>query len=158
MSVRTRESGPSERKSWVELHRPLVKTQGLLEIPWRGHARFKSQTPEVRVVSLCIVGWFSGQGSLLAARKLGLQRLSDCFCDLALDSEDVGQFPIKGISPKLGCINCFNKLHVYTHRISDLLHAAFQNMGDAKLSCDLRQIFRRAFVTLRGCTGDHLQI
>src|SRR5438552_15604837 len=32
------------------------------------------------------------------------------------------------------------------------------HMGDAQLPGDLRQVLRRAFVMLRGCARDHLQI
>jgi hypothetical protein len=35
-----------------------------------------------------------------------------------------------------------------------LLHAAFQDVRDAKLPGDLRQVFRRAFVMLRACARD----
>jgi hypothetical protein len=42
--------------------------------------------------------------------------------------------------------------------VAPLLHAAFQNVRDAKLPGDLRQVFRRAFVMLRGCARDDLQV
>src|SRR5262249_423970 len=100
VSVRARESGPRWRKSWVELHRPPVKAHDLLKSVWRGRsARFKSQAPEIRVVSLCIVCRLNRQGSLLAAGKLGLQRIGDCFGDLAFDTEDVDEFAVVGIGP-----------------------------------------------------------
>ena len=37
------------------------------------------------------------------------------------------------------------------HSVACLLHAAFQDVGDAKLLGDFRQVFRRAFVMLGGC-------
>ena len=58
----------------------------------------------------------------------------------------------------MGIIRGFNQLHVYAHRVSTFLHAAFQNVGNAKLFGDLRQIFRGAFIMLRGCTRDYLEI
>ena len=58
----------------------------------------------------------------------------------------------------MGIIGCFDQLHVHAHGVAALLHASFQDVGDAKLPGDLGQIFRRAFVMLRGCARDHLQI
>jgi len=50
--------------------------------------------------------------------------------------------------PKAGIIGRFNQLYVHAHGVAALLHASFQDVGDAKLPGDLRQIFRRAFVML----------
>jgi len=55
LRIRTRESGPGQRKSWIQLHRPFVKADNLLVIVWRGHARVKSQPAKIGVVSLRIV-------------------------------------------------------------------------------------------------------
>jgi hypothetical protein len=38
--------------------------------------------------------------------ELRLQLIGDGFGHLTLNREDVGQFPIKGVGPKLGIIGC----------------------------------------------------
>ena len=58
----------------------------------------------------------------------------------------------------MGIIGGLDELHVHAHGVAALLHASFQDVGDAQLPCDLGQIFRRAFVMLRRCARDHLQI
>src|SRR5262249_6750819 len=149
VSVRTRESGPSKRKSWVELHRPLVKAHGLLKIVCSGRsARFKSQPTEIRVVSLWIVCRLNRQGSLLAASQLGLQRVSDRFGDLALDAEDVDELAIKGVGPQMRFAGRLDELNVDTHLIGGFLDAPLQDVGHAKLLRDLGEIAWLALITL----------
>ena len=41
---------------------------------------------------------------------------------------------------------CLNKLDINVRAIARLLHTAFQDIGDAQLAPDLRQILRCAFV------------
>ena len=117
-----------------------------------------SQTAQVGIVGLKIVCRFGGDHLLFVTGQVRLQLVGDGFGDLTLDRKDVGQFAIKGLGPKMGIISCFDQLHVHPHRITALLHAAFQNVGDAKLPGDLRQIFRRAFIMLRGSARDNFQI
>jgi hypothetical protein len=80
--------------------------------------------------------------------------VGDGFGHLHSRRKDVGQFAIKGIGPKMGIIGCFDQLHVHAHGVAALLHASFQDVGDAKLLCDLAQVFRRAFVMLRRWARD----
>ena len=58
----------------------------------------------------------------------------------------------------MGIIVRLNQLNIYAHSIATLLDTSFQDVGNAELSRDLRQIFRGAFVMLCRCTRDHLQI
>ena len=83
------------------MHRPLIRADDLLKIVWRGGARSKSQPTEEGVVSLGIVCRLNRQGLLLAASKLGLQRVGDCFGDFALDSKDIDQLAVVGIGPQI---------------------------------------------------------
>src|SRR5512132_442059 len=99
-------------------------------------ARFKSQSPEVRVVSLGIAGRLNRQGSLLAAGKLGLQRLSNCFCDLAFDTEDVGELAVVSFGPKMCVSQRVDQLHIYADLVRSLLYAAFEDICDTELFCD----------------------
>ena len=58
----------------------------------------------------------------------------------------------------MGVIGRFDQLHVHAHDLAALLHASFQDVGDAELLCDLGQVVRRAFVMLRGSPRDYLQV
>src|SRR5438046_4856885 len=50
------------------------------------------------------------------------------------------------------------QLHIYSHFVSSLLHAAFEHTGHAELASYCLQVFRRAFVF--GCrfSRDNLQV
>ena len=117
-----------------------------------------SQPAQVGIVGLRIVGRFGGDDLLFLTGELRPQLIGDGFGHLTLDRKDVGQFAIKGIGPKMRIVGRFDQLHVHAHGVAALLHASFQDVGDAKLPGDLRQIFRRAFVMLRRCARDDLQI
>ena len=127
---------------------------------WRVYRSFQciSQPTQVGIVSLRIVRRFGGDDLLFLTGEFRSQLVGDGFGHLTLDRKDVGQFAIKGIGPKMGIIGCFDQLHVHAHGVAALLHASFQDVGDAKLPGDLGQVFRRAFVMLRGSARDHLQI
>jgi hypothetical protein len=86
------------------------------------------------------------------------QSLGDSFGHLTLDRKNVGQFAIKRIRPKMGIIGCFDQLHVHAHRIAALLHASFQDVSDAKLPCDVGQVFGRTFIMLRRCARNNPSI
>ena len=92
-----------------------------------------SQPAQVGIVSLGIVGRFGGDDLLFLTGEFRPQLLRDGFGYLALNGKDVGQFAIKGVSPKMRIIRCFDKLHVHPHRVGALLHAPFHDVGHAKL-------------------------
>ena len=48
VSVRTRESGPGQRKSWVELHRPLIKAHGAFSESSGGRASVRASKAKPR--------------------------------------------------------------------------------------------------------------
>jgi hypothetical protein len=50
-----------------------------------------------------------------------------------------------------------DQLHVHVHDLARLLHAAFEDVRDAQLARDLRQIVRAARIVLRGGARDHLE-
>ena len=58
----------------------------------------------------------------------------------------------------MGIVRCFDQLHVHAHRVSALLHASFQDVGHPQSFADIGQVLRRAFVMLRRCARDNLQI
>ena len=58
----------------------------------------------------------------------------------------------------MGISGRFYELNVYAYGRAALLHATFEDVGDAELPRDLRQIFGRALVVLRRCARDHFQI
>ena len=58
-----------------------------------------SQTAQVGIVGLRVVGRFGGDDLLFLTSEFRSQLLGDGFGDLALNRKDVGQFAIKGIGP-----------------------------------------------------------
>ena len=54
--------------------------------------------------------------------------------------------------------NGINQLHVDADLIVRFLHAAFENVGHAKLFPDLGKVIRRAFEMLRRCARDYFEI
>ena len=51
-----------------------------------------------------------------------------------------------------------DQLNIDTNLVGNSLDAAFQNVGDAELLCDLRKIFRRALEMLRRGARNHFEI
>ena len=51
-----------------------------------------------------------------------------------------------------------NKLHIHPHLVLHFLDATLQDVRDAELLRDLRQIFRHAFEMLGRSPRDHFQI
>ena len=91
-----------------------------------------------RYVSLRVVCRFGGDLLLFSAREFRSQLVGDGFRNFALNRKDVGQLAIKRIGPEMGIIICFDQLYIHAYGVATLLHAAFQNVGDAKLPGDLR--------------------
>ncbi len=96
--------------------------------------------------------------ALLRSAQFGLQSVRDGFCDFALDGKNVGYFPIERVRPEVSVSRSFDQLHINSHLIGRTLYAAFQNIRDAQLLGDLKQVIRRAFETLRGGARNYFQI
>ena len=133
-----REQCPGKRELWVKPYR-FSEIFLCVQRVGRGVGRFQgvSQTPQVGVISLRIVGRFGSNDLFFLAGKFRLQLLGDGFSHLTLNGKNVGQFAIKAIGPNMGIVGRFDQLHVYAHGVATLLHASFQNVGHAKLLCDL---------------------
>ena len=56
----------------------------------------------------------------------------------------------------MGISSCVDQLNVHPNGVATLLYASFQNVGYAKLLCDLGQVLPCALILLRRCAGDHL--
>jgi hypothetical protein len=85
---------------------------------------------------------------LLATSELGLQCVGDCFRYFALDTKDINELAIVGLSPQMRIAGRPDQLDIDAHLIGRFLNAAFQDVRHAKLLRDLKKIFRRAFVML----------
>ena len=92
------------------------------------------------------------------ALQLCPQSISNAFRNLALDRENVGQFSIVCVRPKMRVGESINELHIHANLIVCFLHAAFENIRDAELLRNLREIIRRTFEMLSGCARNHFQI
>ena len=78
--------------------------------------------------------------------------------NVAFDRENVSQFSIVGLGPKMRVGHGIDQLHIHPDLIIRLLNAAFENIHDAKLLCDVTQIFRRAFEMLRRGARNYFKI
>src|SRR5436189_2894037 len=67
-----------------------------------------SQPAQVVIVGLGVVGRFGGDDLLFLTAEFRSQLISDDFSYFALNGKDVGQFAIKGISPKMRIGSCFD--------------------------------------------------
>ncbi len=113
---------------------------------------------EIKLVSFRIHRRCFRDRALLRAGKPCLQRLGDRFRDFAFDCENIRQFPIVSVSPKMCVGESVDELHIHPDLIARFLHAAFQNVGHPKLLRDLGKIVRCAFEMLRRCARNYFQI
>ena len=70
---------------------------------------------------------------LFGAGEFCLQRVGNCFRDLALDCENVSQFAIVSVGPEMRIGQRVDQLHIHADLIVRFLHAAFEDVGDAEL-------------------------
>ena len=75
---------------------------------------------------------------LLRAGQLGPQRVGNRFRNVALNFENVGQLAIVNLGPEMRAGECVDQLHIDPHLIVCSLHAAFEDVSDAELLCDVR--------------------
>src|SRR5205823_928734 len=98
-------------------------------------------------------------GTLLLWGKLRLELIGDSFCDLALNSENVGQIAIVSLRPEMRIGARIDQLRVYSHAIANTLNTSFQDMRDAKFISDLAQVtFRSGLILHNRSAADDLQV
>ena len=78
-----------------------------------------------------------------------LKFLGDAFRDLAFNREDVGQLAIVNVSPEMAIGRRLDQLDVDAHLVRRTLHATFEDVRDAQLPRDFRQVIRRTLEVLR---------
>jgi len=84
-----------------------------------------------------IIRWFFPKRMLFCSRELRLQCFGHGGCHFALNAEDVFEFAIITLSPKMFVGGRANQLHVDVHLVASLLDTAFEDVRDAKLMGDL---------------------
>src|SRR5262245_53133467 len=103
--------------------------------------------------------WFTFNGALFLWRKVCLQLVGYCFCDLVLDSEHVRQIAIITLGPQILIAACINQLCVNTHTVTRALDASFYYMRDSELLTDLAQITRSSTLVMHYRRApDHFQV
>ena len=112
----------------------------------------------VELISGRISCWLRRHHLLFRAGELRLQGVGDRFRDVRFDSENIGELAIVNFGPEMCVRHRIDQLHVDAHLIVRLLDTAFENVEDAKLLCDVRQILRRAFEFLRRSPGNDFQV
>ena len=68
---------------------------------------------------------------LFRAGKFGVQLIGDRAGDFSFDPEDVVELTIIAFGPEMLICRSANQLHIDVHRVSDFLHAAYENMRHA---------------------------
>ena len=76
----------------------------------------------------------------LGTGKSRLQRIGNFRSDLAFNSENIGQLAIVSFRPKMRIALGIDQLNVDAHLVAGFPHTALQNIRDAKLLGDLRNI------------------
>src|SRR5207248_3418425 len=79
-----------------------------------------SQAAQVSIVSFWIVRRLISYGFLFPTGELRAQLARDCFRDVALDREDIGQLAIVDVGPDMRIVSCFDQLHVDAHGVGAL--------------------------------------
>ena len=90
-----------------------------------------------------------GDRASLRTGQFCLQRVRDVRRDVAFDREDVSKLSIVSFRPKMRVILGVDQLHMHSHLVTGFAHAAFENVRDAKLLRDIRQMRACTFETLR---------
>ena len=98
-------------------------------------------------------------GVAFARGKFRLKLVGDRFRDLTLNREYVVEWTIVDLRPKMPVSACIDELRVHSHFPAGALHAAFEQMSDAELLADLRQVALRAtFILHDRSAADHFQV
>ena len=112
----------------------------------------------IKLVRCRVARRLLGYHLFLRAGQLRLQRIGNGFCDVAFDRKDIGQLSIVNFGPEMRVRHRIDQLHVDPHLIVRFLDTAFENVQDAKLLRDVRQILRRALELLRRGPRNDFQV
>ena len=112
---------------------------------------------EVGIVGVDILRRLRGDRFLFRAGQRCLQSLRDRAGDFAFDAEDIFQLAIVALGPEVFIGRGLDQLHVDVHQLAGLLHAAFENIRDAELLRDFRQVSGLALILLSRGARNHLQ-
>ena len=88
-----------------------------------------------------------------------MKLIGDHLGNLALDSKNVREVAVIGLTPQVRVVAGIDQLRIDSHMIRNALHAPFQNIGDTKFLGDLAKIARcRILVLHHACAANYLQI
>ena len=107
-----------------------------------GHIADQFPGASVEIVGNKIAGGPFFNGSLFAGQKFRLQLVGNRFGNFTLDRENISQIAVIGLRPEMRVITRVDQLRVHPHAIGHALHAAFHQMGNAKLLSNLAQFAR----------------
>src|SRR5437016_1861989 len=97
----------------------------------------------------------------MARRSAPLSRAckaSAIFSAISFDRENIVQFAIVSLRPKMRVVLGIDELDMDTHPIACFAHRDFENVGHAKLSSDFRNVFRGTLESLGRGARDDLEI
>ena len=116
------------------------------------------QRAQIQIVGFRILRRHARQLGRLGRREFGLERIGHFLRDFAFDAEDVVECARIGLGPQVVVARGIDQLYVDQHRVAGLLHAAFEDRGDAELQGDRLQVVRMAGVFFRRRTRDDFQV
>ena len=153
----------ASKNAWITRD-SLVQQIGRLQqigFPMTAGKRRQKKIFGVRVeIERCDIGRRAAfNGALLAWRELRLELVGDGLCDLALNSENIGQIAIVSLRPEMRIGARIDQLRVYSHAIASTLNTSFHDMRDAKFISDLAQVtFRSGLILHNRSAADDFQV
>ena len=96
--------------------------------------------PEIQVVCLDVRGEGADELPLTADAKRHLQLPGNRRCDLVLDGEDIGKFPVIALRPEMIAVGDVDELRGDTDPSAGAPHASLEHGGDVELLADRPEV------------------
>ena len=91
---------------------------------------------------LRIRGWKSGYGAPFCSGQARLESIGDFRGNIRFDREDVDEFAVITLGPKVGVRYGIDQLHVHPCPVACPLHASLQDVCDPQLLRDFADVVR----------------
>ncbi len=108
----------------------------------------------IAIPGIHVVGRLEAGAILLGAAKLGLDGADHGLGDLVLDREYVPELPVIAFRPQVVAGCAVDQLGGYAHPLSNLAHAAFEDVVNAKLLGDAAYVGRFPLIGEARIAGD----
>src|SRR5208282_2714002 len=120
----------------VQLDRSVKQPKGLVA-GLLGHLMKAGHSPQEIIISIEVLCWLAPGPLDLGLFQFRRDCTNNACCYLVLKFEDVLDFTIEAVGPKMRSSRGINELPGYSQPISRFTHAAFKHVADAQLAPDL---------------------